>query len=276
MEPTPPNTSNAVTVNYAALDKLRSMNRDEQYLDLQVVTQGASSSAGQHTINASMIYVDETEYDEPDDELESDPMSYELIRDMFRLSRTDLLHNNHAGTRQSNAPEYELNVRPLKHHTERFTKPRMIRCNGKKPWEYKDAFSHGAIECLKNGIPYPFDRKCVKKWKRQYGIPKRFQVTRLNDEYFCVEDWWDRDEFMLPVELAYMPGFDIRTWYALGRQARYSPNVVNANGIKEEIEDIFNPSMFDHWDETGIEKYFEPRLFDSDVPWDEQQAISLL
>ncbi|KAL5484854.1 hypothetical protein ACEPAI_7496 [Sanghuangporus weigelae] len=276
MEPTPPNTSNAVTVNYAALDKLRSMNRDEQYLDLQVVTQGASSSAGQHTINASMIYVDETEYDEPDDELESDPMSYELIRDMFRLSRTDLLHNNHAGTRQSNAPEYELNVRPLKHHTERFTKPRMIRCNGKKPWEYKDAFSHGAIECLKNGIPYPFDRKCVKKWKRQYGIPKRFQVTRLNDEYFCVEDWWDRDEFMLPVELAYMPGFDIRTWYALGRQARYSPNVVNANGIKEEIEDIFNPSMFDHWDETGIEKYFEPQLFDSDVPWNEQQAISSL
>ena len=64
--------------------------------------------------------------------------------------------------------------------------------------------------------------------------------------FTVIDNWENKNEHSLLVEIAFLKGFDIREWYSLLRQAKYSSKLVYNDFESLEVEDIFVPKLFEH------------------------------
>ena len=64
--------------------------------------------------------------------------------------------------------------------------------------------------------------------------------------FTVIDNWENENEYSLLVEITFLKGFDIREWYSLLRQAKYSSRLVHNDFESLEVEDIFVPELFEY------------------------------
>lgn len=249
----------AITINYAALNDLQQNKDNERIIDIELVQPG-----GAHTVsmNHCMLLADiedpseeseseneeasihnsestESEYEDEYPEL----FDFKTIKELFGIERLDLLSATIRA--DTTVPvQHELIFRPTDSYVKYIeSKPPVIVTH--RVSKDTDMISMAAAQMLQAGTPYPFNRKNPRNLKHKRNDSPRFHVMRVSNDYFIVEDWWDEGIYELRTELMHAPGFDIRTWYALARQARYSSRTIEITSEGFEYENFFIPEWFD-------------------------------
>ncbi|KAJ7938830.1 hypothetical protein B0H13DRAFT_2301478 [Mycena leptocephala] len=88
----------------------------------------------------------------------------------------------------------------------------IVRDNGKKfPRRLGDLLEDAVRLILEVSQPYPGDERAADDERRQWP---RFNVTRVSDNCYVVEDEYFYENSILPLEYLRVPAFSLASWYA--------------------------------------------------------------